>query len=337
MQLLRFALIILACATLPQIAAAQAPETPPLNKVAEYRLKFARMGAALAPLGDHLYIFGGSGGSEPIYQAERLNLATGESELLPARFLSRRFHDVVEHEGKFYLFGGQGYALPSELLEQRLEVYDPATQTVTLLDDVPEPRQHAGAVKIGTDVYIIGGGRHRANGSYSQTNAVQIYDLTTGKWRAGPAMPTPRECDAVAVGQFVLVAGGYASRNKQDAVEMFVPAEQGWKRLPKLGQPISAHASAVLGRWLFLFGDFDDGSTLLAYDLPTRKTTRLKTNFTETRFPSAITVGDRIYIVGGAALDTGYAGGQGIVRQNRNFARADGTERDLVQVFALAP
>lgn len=309
----------------------------PLEKVADWKMHHARLGAAAAVLGDHLYVFGGSGGAAPIHQAERVDLRTGQSELLTARFLARRFHQVVEHEGKFWILGGQSYGRGDTMHEPAVEIYDPATNTVTRADDWPDPRGRAGAVKLGTDVLVIGGSRHVRSGAYTQTNTVQILDLTTGTWREGPPMPTPREAPAVLVGQFALVAGGYSRGNKHDAVEMFVPAEQGWKKLPKLGRTISAHSAAVLGRWLFLFGDFDDGSTVLAYELPTRQTTRIKPGFVETRQTTAITVGDRIYVIGGSALDTGYAGGLGSLRENRNFARVSGTERDLIQVFALRP
>lgn len=297
----------------------------------------ARIGASALPLGDYIYIFGGSGGYEPIYQAERIDLRTGKAELLPPRFLSRQFHTAVEHAGKVYLFGGDSFERVDRQLEKRIEVFDPQTNTVTVLEQQnDDPRRLAAIAKIGNEAWIIGGGRWRLNGAYTQTNEVAIFDLEQHSWKKGPPMPTPRTTSAVVVGQFVLVPGGYSSRNKQKAVEMFVPQENVWKRLPDLGDAVAGHSAAVLGKWLFLFGDLDDGSRVRAYDLTTRKTTSLKTNFTECRYSTAVTVGDRIYVIGGEAMDTGYAGGQGILRENRNFARADGTERDVVQVFELA-
>lgn len=326
----RFALLVLAVVS----TAAAAGTEGPLEKIAEFKLHYARLGPGAAVLGDHLYVFGGSGGTAPIYQAERIDLRTGQSELLTARFIARRFHNVVEHDGKFWIFGGQGYERQDTIHEPSVEIYDPATNSITRAADCPDPRGMAGAVKLGGEVFVVGGSRHRKSGSFTQTNTTLFLDLATGAWREGPPMPTPRNAPAVAVGPFVLVAGGYASRNKQDAVEMFVPAEQGWKKMPKLSQAISAHAAAALGRWLFLFGDWDEGDKVLAYELPTRQTARLKiAGLAETRYATALAAGDRIYLVGGMALNAGFAGGG----RNINFAVSPGTERALVQVFALRP
>jgi hypothetical protein len=317
--------------SLTGLTAAAIANDGPLQKVAEYRLHQARVGAAVAALGDHLYVFGGSGGSAAVYQAERMDLRTGEVELLSPRFVARRFHNVIEHEGKFWIFGGQSYQRPATPHEAAAEIYDPVTNTVTRAADCPDPRSKAGAVKLGEEAFVIGGTRHRNSGSYAQTNTSLLLDLRTGNWREGLPMPTPREAPAVAVGPFVLVAGGYASKNKHDAVEMFVPGEQAWKKLPKLNRTISAHSAAVLGRWLFLFGDFSDGRVVLSYDLPTRETRRIDSGFTATQFSTALTYGDRIYVVGGAGEDFGQAGGG----RARNLAQSGGSERNLVQVFAL--
>jgi len=327
------AFVIAPAAALP---AQVEPAPPPLRKIAEYKMARARLGAAAVALGNHLYIFGGSGGRESIYQAERIDLATGETELLPHRFLSRRFHNVAEHDGKIYLIGGQTFDRVDRPLETRVEVFDPAADTVTVLGENSDPRRLAGVVKLGHELWIIGGSRWRSSGVFTHTNEVLIFDLVQHTWKKGPPMPTPRMASgAVLVGQFVLVPGGYATRSKQKAVEMFVPQENVWKRLPELGEAVAGHSAAVLGKWLFLFGDLDDRGRVLAYDLTTRKTNVIKTNFTETRFSTALTVGDRIYVIGGEAFDAGFAGGQGVLRDNRNFARADGTERELVQVFEL--
>lgn len=314
------------------VSAARAAEGP-LVKVADYKMHHARVGAAAAVLGDHLYIFGGSGGSSPIHQAERIDLRTGQSELLSARFVARRHHVVAEHEGKFWIVGGQSYSKPGSMHEAAVEIYDPATNTVSRVPDNPDPRGKAGSVKLGHELHIIGGSRHAKSGAYSQTNTTRILNLNTGAWREGLPMPTPREAPAVQVGAFILVAGGYSRGNRHDAVEMFVPAEQVWKKLPNLARPISAHGAAVLGRWLFLFGDFNDSRVVLSYDLPTRKTTRIDPDFVATQFTTAVTAGDRIYLVGGQAQDFGRAGGTSA----RNAAQSGGSERDIVQVFALRP
>lgn len=313
------------------VAFAQKSESSPLVKVADHAMVQARIGAAAAVLGDYIYIFGGSGGGAPIYKAERFDLRTGKSEALSPDFIARRYHGVVEHEGKFYLFGGETYARAGRAHEDKVEVYDPATHKVSVVGMMPRPRAKFAQVKLGNESWVIGGQKSKEGRSFAQTNEVEILDLTTMQWRPGPPMPTPRETSAALVGAFILVPGGYASRTTRDEVEMYVPAEQGWKRLPRLGQTISAHSTAMLGKWLFLFGDFELGDTVLAYELPTRKTIKVDCGFTESRHTVAVSTADRIYVIGGAGRDSGALGSS----RGTNQAVNRGTERALIQEFRL--
>jgi len=328
----RLSLIVFAFTTvLPGARAENKPDPDsPLVKVAEYHMTFARRGAALAASGDYLYIFGGNGGA-PIYQAERLNVRTGKMELLPAKFRQRVFHSAVEHNGKFHLFGGWGRSRPNQPQEQSIEIYDPETNEVTVSGDAPNPRVAAGVVKMGQQVLVVGGVRQNKAGALTQTNTAEIYDLNTGAWSEGPAMPTIRAAPAVAVGQFILVPGGYVSGTQLKTVEMFVPQEQGWKKLPDLSTSVKSHSAAFLGRWLFLFGDERETDQILAYELKPRKTLRLKPGTSHMRYSAALTHGDRIYVVGGAAADS-FANNGALLFDNRV-----GGETDLIQVFELNP
>lgn len=338
LSLLRRALAVLSVISILSVACRAADTKSPIVKVADIPMQQARLGAAIVPFGDYLYIFGGSGGGAPVYDAERLNLNTGKTEKIDGKFVARRYHGAFEHEGKFYLVGGEGYALPGRIHEDTVEIYDPATGKITQAGKMPRPRARFGAVKIGAEGWLIGGSKSRDGTRYSQTNEVEILDLNTLTWRAGPPMPTPRDAPVVVVGAFAIVAGGYASKTGRDEVEMWVPAEQVWKRLPNLGQTVSGHSAAFLGRWLFLFGDFDVGDQVLAYELSSRKTKKIDPGFLNTRRSVAITLGNRIYVVGGEAVDAGPAGGRnGGSVYNVGGTVFAGSERAVIQVFELNP
>jgi hypothetical protein len=302
-------------------------------KVADHKMVHARLGAAAILVGEHIYVFGGSGGGAPLYKAERFNVRTKQVEELRGDFLARRFHGAVEHEGKIYVFGGEGYALPGRAHEQRVEAYDLETGHVTIVGEMPRPRAKAATIKFGQEAWLIGGDKTKEGRSVAQTNEVEIFDLATKQWRPGPPMPTPRATSATLVGAFIVVPGGYASRVSRDEVEMYVPQEQGWKRLPRLSEQISAHSTAMLGRWLFLFGDFEMTDRVLAYELPTRKTTVVKPGYVDARGTVAISTPDRIFVIGGSGRDSGELGSsRGTIQ-----AVTRGTERALIQEFALNP
>jgi len=338
LSVLRRALAVVSVLSLLPIAGRATDTKNPIVKIADIPMQQARLGAAIVAHGDYLYIFGGSGGGAPIYDAERLNLTTGKTEKIDGKFIARRYHGAFEHEGKFYLVGGEGYALPGRIHEDTVEVYDPASGQITQAGKMPHPRARFGTVKIGAEAWLIGGSKSKDGSRYSQTNEVQILDLKTQTWRAGPPMPTPRDAPVVVVGGFALVPGGYASRSARDEVEMWVPAEQVWKRLPNLDRPTSGHSAAFLGRWLFLFGDYDVGDQVLAYELSSRKTKKIDPSFLNTRRSVAITLSNRIYVVGGEAVDSGPAGGRnGGSVYNVGGTVYAGSERAVIQVFELNP
>jgi len=310
-------LFALALFTVSAAASTPPPEEAPLVKVGEYHLKYARQGAVAVVLGESIYVFGGNAGGAITF-VERFNTRTFEVEALTDHLQPRRYHSVLEHNGKFFLFGGEGYGLPGNPLEYAVEIYDPATDQISSGPSMPVPRSGMAAVKLGNLAYFFGGSKLKGV-NRAQTNDTDVFDFTTGKWGHGVPMPTPRESQAVVVGDFILVPGGYRSPRGVANVEMFVPQENVWKALPPLFRRTSAHSLVFFGDKLFLFGDFDDLDSVLSYNLRTRQSQKFNMGFKGGRHTSAVVCGDRIYVVGG------------------NRTTESGAELDLIQVFAANP
>lgn len=311
------ALALLCFALCPAPGAAASPNQVPLRKVGDFHLKHARVAAAAVALGENIYVFGGSAPGA-VTVVERFNTRTHEVVELTRAPRPRRFHEAIEHDGKIYLFGGQGYGLSGNPHEHGVEVYDPATNQVTQAAIWENPRSSAAAAKVGDKVWFFGGSvlhdRRRA-----QVNTTEFYDFATGRWSAGPNMPTPRESEAAQVGDFILIPGGFRGRRGVTEVEMFVPSDGSWRTLPPLSRRVSAHSLAFLGEHLFLFGDYDQLEQILAYNLHTRESLVFKAGLKGARHSTTVVVGDHIYVIGG------------------NTTTESGTERDYIQVFALNP
>lgn len=300
-------------AMLPALIPAATP--PGLVKVGELQLIEARQGAACATIGDYVYVFGGSSGGA-ITLAERIDTRTNQVEPLGGKFLPRRYHNALAHEGKIYLFGGQGYGLPGDPYERVVEIYDPATGIITPGPVMPRPRSAMAATVHSDKAYLIGGSKKKGS-TRAQTGEVDVFDFATARWSQGVPMPLPRESQAALVGDFILIPGGYRSPRGQPEVLMFVPSENVWKTLPPLARSVSAHATVFLGEHLFLFGDYDRLNSVLAYNLRDRQTTLLDPGYKGARHTTATVCNNRIYVIGG----------------NRNTGTGD--EQRLVQVFAL--
>jgi hypothetical protein len=336
-DLLEFARIIsllLALAALEVTAADQAQ--PLLKKVGEYHLLRGRQGAAAVALGNYVYIIGGKGHGT-LRNIERFDTRTHTIASIYDQLLPRRYHSAVEHNGHIYIFGGLRQTVQGEQYCDSVEIFDCATGAVALGKPLPFPRAHMGAAKVGEKVYLIGGTtpieatflvreesaprgvqyvEQKANGAI-RTNRTDIFNLATGQWSGGPTVGTARECAAVTVGNFILAAGGFTGDRAVATVESLDPQAGEWRVLPGLSRGISANSAVFMQRFLFLFGDYDKPASLLAYDLSTRGSQEISTNFKGVRHSSAIAVHDLIYVIGGNTLEPG-------------------GESDLIQVFALA-
>lgn len=299
-------------------AARPGSEQIPLMKVAEFRLPHARTGAAVVVLGESLYVLGG-GAPGAVTSVDRFDTRTTEVTSQPSRLLPRRYHSAFAHEGRIYLFGGQGYGLNEDVHENLVEIYDPASGSVDTGKHMPMPGAHLAAARVGNRLYFAGGTRKQGP-VIGISNRLDIYDLDTGSWSTGPAMPTPREARGVAVGAFLIVPGGFRGVTGVADVEMFVPEENVWKSLPALGRRMSANALVFLGEHLFLFSDYDDRSAVLAYNLRTRRSLEFTIpGFKGARHSAAVVHRERIYVIGG------------------NWHTETGDETGRIQVFKLNP
>ena len=310
-----------------------------LVKVGDFHLKTARFGAAAVAGGDYVYVIGGDNESGYLGDIERFDIRTHEVVRLTDRLTARRYHGAVLAGDKIYVFGGQRVnPLPdSEMMEGSVDVYDLATGRITQGTPMPTPRCFAATVLFKNKVYVIGGAYLHGN-AFVQTGLMEIFDLATGAWSTGPAMPTARECRAAVVDDFILVPGGYRSRARVAQVEFFVVPENAWKKLPELCEPVSANSVAFLGSQLFLFGNFSDEKDVVAYDLRTRASQVIQPGYLPARHTAAVVHAGRIYVVGGGLVEHTAA----VVHAGRIYAAGGDLVQgslkplDYIQVFALA-
>jgi N-acetylneuraminic acid mutarotase len=108
-------------------------------------------------------------------------------------------------------FGGARFDNPAALSE-----YDPATKTfIRDITQFPGGHRYQGMVAIGNDIYVVGGntGGGKAYGTPASALArTDIYNLTSGTWKAGPNLPTPAwGCGAVVLNGKIYIVGGHNS------------------------------------------------------------------------------------------------------------------------------
>lgn len=270
-------------------ASAPAPITIPAH------LLQPRFGAAIATIGQTAVICGGWEGLRPIGQVELLDAARGTITEAPFTVLPRRFATAVLWRDQILLVGGTPYETG-----RFIEAVDPATGSSRILTRLPRPRQSA-AVAVDGDRLIIAGG---ALDTGRRTGEVDIYDLATGHWTNGPALPTAREGTATVIGRRLYVIGGYDGRKALDRVDSLDLDAMTWTEHPPLPQPQSAHRSITDGDTVYLFGDYRDDDRVVAGNPDTGTWREIDIGYQPARHIAATRIGDLVLVAGGNTSTT---------------------------------
>jgi hypothetical protein len=273
----------------------------PLIKVAEFQMRERRQAPAAVAHNGLVYIIGGliktGTASDSI---ERFDPRTGRSEIIAHLQGARMWHRAVVVGDKIFVLGGaKPYGSSGVDLRKSLEIFDLSTGTVSSGPDMPEPRSQFACVEAGGQIFAIGG-RLYDRGLYSFTDTTAVLDIANNRWRQGGAMPRPRAADGVALDDgSIVVAGGYDGTVATDAVDVFDLHAGTWRTIKRLCSRTSAHATVLMGNYLFLFGDYGSPERLLAYNLKTRESETFTLRYTAARDTAVVAAGGRMYVIGG--------------------------------------
>lgn len=247
----------------------------------------SELGAAV--LGDRVYLAGGFGDTDA-FDAYLPDRDTWERL---ARMPAGRDHcAITAHDGAVYVFGGSrtdtawryDVALDawSDLADmpfdrsssvavslgtfvyvvagtgavaQSLLRYDPAANEWQPLAELSILRDHSAAVVLDGKIYSLGG---RMN-SNTFHNSVEIYDVDSDAWSAGPAMNSVRSgFGAVVWRDHIIACGGEVRLNGDgvalDSCEALPPGGTEWQPWPTMPRGIHGVAMANYQDRLFILG-----------------------------------------------------------------------------------
>ena len=238
-------------------------------------LNHPRAAAAAAVVGDKIVVVGGQADGKLVRQTEVFD---GERWTDVAEMPTPREHLAAASDGR-YLYAVGGRELSADKSSTAIERYDPADDSWTKLDGMPQAAGGVGAAYAGGRVVTIG-----AEGATAASDAVQAYDIGNERWSRLPALPRARHGVAVAaVGDAVYAIGGATSAGHLGSTKEAEALDLSGKPAAAQGSPnLEWHALAgapsrrqyaasteVAGR-LWLFGGIDaDGRASIetaAYD-----------------------------------------------------------------------
>ena len=184
--------------------------------------------ATAATVGGQIYVFGGYpafGASTASMTAERYDPVSDTWHAVAPMLRPRQGASAVAFDGKIYLFGGiNGSGVVGQIFWDIVDVYDPiADAWVELPTRMPTPRTDAGAVRVGGEIYLVGG----SNQSAAFLTAFESYEPQADTWSSHDTTNLlPRtNLGAAALGDRIYVVGGNGIRNGRagaiDSVQAF--------------------------------------------------------------------------------------------------------------------
>lgn len=172
---------------------------------------------AVTEAGGTAYIVGGFDGTN--YLNTIVAWRPGESPAVVAHVpVGLRYAAVTIAGSGLYVLGGVSPAGTTDAIYR----FDLTTHRVRRIGTLPHPVEHANAVTLGQEIYLVGG---RGPSDTDQTSAVYAVNPLTGDVTSAGWLPKPTSDAAVmTIGRAIVVAGGQSPTGTLDSVGELVPA-----------------------------------------------------------------------------------------------------------------
>jgi N-acetylneuraminic acid mutarotase len=268
-------------------------------------LQDPRQEVGVAALDGRIYVVGGfRGDGGTVSTVEVYNPSADRWEFVAPLPIAVN-HAVAAVVGdRLYVLGGHPPAGPEAV--DNVFAYDPSSDTWAPRASMPTAR---GALSVA----VADGKIYAAGGSPTpRENDFAVYDPTADTWTMLPPMPTPR--NHLAAGSLngkVYVAGGRSDLSGITGVlEEYDPTTNAWTQRTAMPTPRGGIAAASANGLLYVFGGEGNRSNprgifdqVEAYDPTSDSWQRLAPMGVPRHGISAATLGNRIYIPGGATVE----------------------------------
>ncbi len=141
--------------------------------------------------------------------------------------MARWESQTVTYNNKLYIFGG--YIDRALDATTECDVYDPSTNTWSLLTQMPAAITHGGTTLVGDTVYFVGGniGSFTHAATSPETTGVLTYNLDTNTWGTIAALPSPVAAGGlVAINDVLYYFGGVNQRDGRSLQNIRFRSEQ---------------------------------------------------------------------------------------------------------------
>jgi len=263
----------------------------------------ATCGAAAGVINGQLYIISGipiGGGTTNTMEA--YDPATDTWTYKASIPTSRAYGGAGVIDEKLYVVGGCINGDCRIGLTDKLEVYDPVTDTWSTKAPIPTARFSMAVGVINGKLYVVGGSQQCPPCTTLAT--LEVYDPSTDTWTTKAPMPTARGSMAVGViNSNLFVAGGGNASGVLATLVVYDPATDSWTTRAPMPTALEAAGSGVVNGMLYVVSGINAGGyphTVEAYD-PVSNTWVTDTPIPTARYGPAVGVINGVLYVAGSA------------------------------------
>lgn len=205
---------------------------------------------------------------------------------------------------KLYAFGlGHGHEAGARA--DRVEMYDPSSNTWTRRADMPTARAWATAGAIKGKCYVVGGG---GSGDSGSEIAVEEYDPRNDSWRTRRSLPESRvgAASAVVDGRLYVLGGssiGNWTAGGDPESFAYDPVSNRWSTVADIPTPLNGVAAGVIDGDIYVVGGSETGLNLTdlvqRYNPVNDRWSRRARLPVPLAYPAVSVVGGSLYVFGG--------------------------------------
>ena len=213
------------------------------------------------------------------------------------KFKKRAYQNAVLQNNNVYIFGGKRISLTRkrEYLENEVEVYSIAKDSITIDKTYPHQAANASSVVFDNKILVIGGStKLKENGLKKYTNKIHLYDIKSGLWYLLTSMKKGKETKSIIINNKLYLLGGFRDK-KLTEVETFNLKTGRWKTEESLLYPMENPAITSYKNIIYLF----EKDHLQTYNVFTKEIKDYSINL-PLYFSSMHYKNGKLYIAGGA-------------------------------------
>ena len=258
-----------------------------------------RTNAKAAVVNGAIYVFGGYNSKDNFLQnwkmadhVEAYDPLTDTWTRKKKMPISRIYFGLGVVAGKVYLIGGTtGLGDGQEQRMDRVDIYDPATDTWAKGPKMPTRRDPGGVLVVSTRIYVIGGEgwplpQQWGKGQF--LGSIEEYDPINRQWDKKKDMLERKNWfSSTVVGDDIYLIGGYTREGglqQLATVNVYHPQTETWREISALPNPLETFGIATVNGKIYVFGNLDAGGQFstdaLVYDTGFRAVTATGKLFT---------------------------------------------------------